>query len=102
MRHMKTVVVPAKPATTKEVVDHVTCDICGKAANRYDWGTGSYQIDDIDVSIEVKRREGESYPEGGSGTEVVIDVCPDCFVKKLVPWVESHGHAKIETTEWDW
>lgn len=102
MQHMKTVEVPAVPATTKEVVDKVTCDICGQDANRDSWGSSSYQIDEIEVEITVKRREGENYPEGGSGTEVVIDVCPDCFVKKLVPWVESHGHAKIETSEWDW
>jgi hypothetical protein len=102
MRHMKTVDVPAVPATTKEVVDKVTCDICGKDANRDSWGSSSYEFDEVEVEITVKRREGENYPEGGSGTEAVIDVCPDCFVKKLVPWVESHGHAKIETSEWDW
>jgi hypothetical protein len=102
MRTMKTVEVAAKPATTREEVDKVFCDLCGKDANR-DWqGRSSYEFDDVEVEIEVKRKEGTNYPEGGNGTEVVIDVCPDCFVKKLVPWVESHGHAKIEITEWDW
>lgn len=100
MKYMKTVDVPAVPATTKEVVDKVLCDVCGCDVNR-DWnGRSSYEFDDVEVEITVKRREGESYPEGAWGTEVVIDICPDCFVKKLVPWVESHGHAKIETTEW--
>lgn len=102
MQIMKTVEVPAKPATTKEVVDKVLCDLCGQDVNR-DWnGRSSYEFDDVTVEIEIKRREGTNYPEGGDGTEVVIDVCPDCFVKKLVPWVESHGHTKIETSEWDW
>jgi len=102
MKYMKTVEVPAKPATTKEVVDKVLCDLCGKDVNRDLVGASSYEFDEVTVEIEVKRREGENYPEGGSGTETIIDVCPECFRGKLVPWVESHGHAKIETKDWDW
>lgn len=102
MRTMKTVEVPAKPATTKEVVDKVLCDLCGCDVNR-DWnGMSSYEFNEVEVEITVKHKDGANYPEGGSGTETIIDVCPECFRGKLVPWVESYGHAKIETEDWDW
>ena len=99
MKTMKTVDVPAVPATTKEVVDKVLCDLC---VNRDYNGMSSYEFDEVEVEIIVKRREGANYPEGGSGTETVIDVCPGCFKAKLVPWVLSHGKTNIVTEDWDW
>jgi len=58
-------------------------------------------VNETEVSVTVKQKEGESYPDGGSGTEYEIDLCPDCFKNRLVPWLKSEG-ANIGEMEWDW
>lgn len=90
MRHMKTIEVPA---TTREIVDFVTCDICGEKINRSD----GYEVNEI----EVRHKTGTSYPECGSGEETSVDMCGKCFDEKLVPWLRSQG-AEPRTEEWDW
>lgn len=79
------------------------CDLCGMKANKnyQDWDAGYYNVNETEVRVEVRQREGTSYPEGGSGTEVVIDLCPVCFKDKLIPWIKSQG-GKVEAKEWDW
>lgn len=88
-----------QPATEKTRIAEVRCDICGRTgkATYHPWADGSYDATDS----EVKLRTGSSYPEGGSGTELQADICPDCFKTKLVPWIESFGHTKIAETDWD-
>lgn len=90
MKHMKTITVPAH---SKEVIDYVTCDLCGeKIINRSD-----YSLDEV----EVRHKSGVAYPDGGHGDEVEVDVCGKCFDTKLVPWLISQG-AKIQSREWDY
>lgn len=86
MLNMKTVDVPA---TTKEVVESVTCDICGAETNK-----PGYDIDETTINY----RYGERYPEGGSWSEVVVDLCGKCFEEKLIPWLKSQGATPRETT----
>lgn len=78
----------------------IACDICGTEAKNAGWGGGSYEVNEVEIDVRVHHREGEQYPEGGDGTEYTIDMCPRCFVDKLVPFVESFGR-KIERKEWD-
>ena len=40
---------------------------------------------------EIRLKTGSNYPEGGSGEETTIDICPECFTEKLIPWVKSQG-----------
>lgn len=89
MKHMKTVEVPA---TTREEVDFVTCDLCGAKIE----GRG-YDVDEV----EVRHKTGSNYPEGGSGDETAVDMCGKCFDEKLVPWLRSQG-AEPRTEDWDW
>lgn len=89
MRHMKTEPVPA---TTQEVEDKVTCDLCGATIK-----AGSYDAEEVDV----RHRTGCSYPEGGIGEEVSVDMCGNCFDTKLVPWLRSQG-ANPTPKDWDW
>ena len=78
------------------------CDICGKKSkDERDWSTGNYEIDETKIRIEIEYKEGSNYPEGGSGTECEIDLCPDCFKNELIPWLRSKG-AKIEEKDFDW
>lgn len=84
MEHYKTVDIPAVPATTKQVLDSVSCDLC-KAKIR---SNGMFSVNDIIVSCEI----GCSYPDGsGSTSEWEYDICEDCFKTKLMVWLESQG-----------
>jgi len=95
--------------TYKEVTKTVTatrlaevrCDLCGAIAEKGDWESSSYAINDVTVEVTVHQKEGSSYPDGGSGTEYIIDLCPDCFKNRLVPWLKSQG-ATIQEREWYW
>jgi hypothetical protein len=89
---------PKVVTETKQVFKYVQCDICGSQATDNDNWEGEY----YGVSeTEIKYREGTSYPEGGSGTAIKVDICPTCFMEKLVPWLESQG-VLIKKEEWDW
>lgn len=89
MRHMKTVEVPA---TTEQVLDKTTCDLCGAEIK-----VGRYSAEKVDV----RHRTGSNYPECGSGEEVSVDMCGDCFDTKLVPWLRTQG-ANTNTEDWNW
>jgi hypothetical protein len=89
MKHMKTVPVPA---TEREVVDFVTCDLCKKRIRSKSRGDAE--------EIEVRHRTGLAYPDGGSGEETLVDLCAACFDGKLLPWLRSQG-AEPQTREWD-
>ena len=89
MKHMKTVDVPA---TTKQVLDKTTCDLCGSVI-KPERGNAD--------EVEVKHRTGNSYPEGGCGQEVRVDMCGNCFDTKLVPWLRTQG-ADPKPEDWDW
>ena len=80
---------------TVEVVEEMTCDMCGQKTPwiRSDWSTSPHTT----ASTTVKMETGYSmdYDGGGESEEVEIDICPDCFNTKLIPWLESQG-VKIE------
>lgn len=90
-----------------EPVEHtylveVTCDLCGTAGKTEDrWSGSHYDVDETEISVVVKQKEGFSCPDGGSGTEFDIDICPTCFKEKLVPFLQDQG-ANIQPKEWDW
>lgn len=96
MKLTETVTIPERTVTRET---GRLCDFpgCGK---RTDDGK-IYEVKESEVRVEVRLREGESYPDGGSGTEIEIDICPDCFRDKLIPWLQSQG-VRTEVEEWDW
>lgn len=85
-----------RPACTFDALVETKCDLCGKTTTR-EWKDGSFDA----TETEVRLRTGSSYPEGGSGDETTIDICPACFTSKLIPWVKSQG-GEPTTKEWDW
>ena len=89
MRHTKTVT----EMQTRIVADGITCDICGRDSPCIDgWEEEPYEKLDTEVSF----RKGDCFPDDGfTGDTYSIDVCPECFVDKLIPWVESFGKTKI-------
>ncbi len=81
---------------------HRSCDLCGTVSKGYDsWAGGCYVVDETEILVTVKQKEGKSYSEGGYGEEYEIDLCPKCFKDRLVPWLQSQG-AKIKKMPWDW
>jgi hypothetical protein len=85
---------------TRKVEDKIICELCG-AEGQSDWGQGAFDILDTTVHMVVKGEEGSSYPEGGWKTEYWLDICPDCFKEKLVPWFEEQG-GRVREKEVDW
>jgi hypothetical protein len=79
-----------------------SCDLCGKTTNGDDWDKRNYNVNETEISVTVKHRRGDSWgSDGGSGDEYDIDICPECFRDRLVPWLISQG-AKIKPMGWDW
>lgn len=98
MRHYIT---KTEPVRAISVLDHTTCDLCGKTTKQGDWESSSYEIDETEIEVIVRQKEGSNFPECGSGTKYIVDICPQCFKEKLIPWLESQGcTAKME--DWDW
>ena len=89
------------PATMREVLVKRRCDLCGMESKSSDWDAGSYKVNETEIKIIMKQKEGSSYPEGGSGTEYEIDLCPECFKNRLIPWLKGEG-ATIEERKWYW
>ena len=79
------------------------CDLCGVLGEPEDsWSpSGIYDVNETEVEVTVRQKEGSQYPDGGSGTQFVVDLCPTCFKYKLIPWLRSQG-ADLKQTDWDW
>lgn len=86
--------------TTQELVKTI-CDICGAEAKQGEWRSSLYEINEVEIRVEVRQKEGSDYPEGGWGTHYQADICPNCFKNKLVPWLKSQG-CQAKEEEWDW
>ncbi len=64
-----------------------TCDICGKYSFRDTWDdkTGNYS------SVELEAKLGDTWPEGDLRITHRLDICGECFAKKVKPAVEALG-----------
>ncbi len=76
-----------RPARTVTETDYVQCDLCGAKTGVREWADCSFDVNEVNVS----HSEGSSYPDGGNRTETILDICPECFKKKLIPWFVSQG-----------
>lgn len=97
MRRYEVVRFPAREEQ-REVA--VVCDLCGRHGEGGSW-VGMYKVDEVEVEVTIIRHEGVSYPEGGWGTDYIVDLCPQCFMGRLVPWLREQG-AKITERKWEW
>lgn len=79
----------------------VLCDLCGKEGRHGRWDCGNYEFDETELEVTVMSKKGKSYPEDYYGKKFVVDMCPECFREKLVPWLRSQG-ATIEEQEFGW
>lgn len=78
-------------ARTEKRVDYVCCDLCGAKGLSdpfgSDWAKKQYEVATTNISYEV----GDRYPECGGTIIHSVDLCPTCFMERLVPWLESQG-----------
>jgi hypothetical protein len=88
MKHLKMQHIEAHDI---EVVDHVTCDLCRRPIP-----DERFKVDEVEVS----RRQGDVFPEGGSGTTTSFDICGECWEQILAPFLERMG-AEPQTHEWE-
>ena len=86
--------------TTSNYLAETVCDLCGKVAKHGNWETTGWDMNETEVEVKIRQKDGKQYPDGGWGTKIVVDLCPICFKNKLIPWLESEG-AEIEEQEWD-
>lgn len=101
MKVTKEVEVPAKIETQ---IDHIKCELCTNTTDEpRNWGDrngsarSSYDVNETTVEL----RTGYSVPDGGDIKSQVIDICPKCFVEKLIPWIKSQGgDVRTEKSEW--
>lgn len=91
------------PSAKRKELEKIICDLCGSEGHpfRDSWNGNVYEIDKAKVYTCVEYEKGSSYPEGGEKTTVYVDICPNCFKQKLIPWLKSQG-ANIQERESDW
>jgi hypothetical protein len=78
--------------------NRVVCDFCDAETDDPEcWPPQSGQYCINQVTIQLKT--GENYIETKHGKTLTIDMCPKCFLEKLIPWFESQG---IEVREEIW
>lgn len=103
MRIYETVTIPER---VEDRLVKKRCDLCRRETDRIglnesSWTNSGFHINATTILVKITQNKGTDYPEGGSGTKYDIDLCPDCFKDKLIPWLRSQG-AVIEKLEWDW
>ena len=89
------------PARVEDVVVGLECDMCGKVVQRDRWGYETSEIDEVLVKITMRRKTGESWPDGGFQKEQEIDICPQCWDETIAPFLKSKGvDPEIVESEW--
>jgi len=88
-----------RPEREEEYIAELRCDICGRKAPKpggdHPWKEEIYDIHDVDVKL----REGDQYPDSGSGEETSFDICPKCFKERLIPALFAMG-AQPRKVDW--
>jgi hypothetical protein len=74
-----------------EVRECTDCDLCGRA-----YGASGEAAKGFEVAMtEISCQTGYSCPDDSSIELIEVDLCPDCFKGRLIPWLRSQG-AKIK------
>lgn len=76
----------------------IKCGLCGlEPPPGGTWDPGAYDVLAVDVKITAATR-----PKNGGKTEqTIFDVCPWCFLDKVVPFLVAAG-ARPRTLQIDW
>jgi len=74
-------------SVTRRLIKEIECDLCHRVKEGGSWKKEYGDVSESTVKLET----GWTSRDCGEVEETTIDICPDCFVAKLIPWVESHG-----------
>lgn len=95
MEHRRTDEVPA---TTCEVLDYLTCDLCGaRSAYGAQWD-GRAPLRSAGTALYVEWGGGTRDGSGFSN-RLECHVCPDCMRERVFPWLRSQGATPTETAD---
>lgn len=74
-----------------------SCDLCGKESaffksysNKHDWTKQGEMAEMKDTSL-IECEVGHDGIVSKNTEKISVDICPDCFQNKLVPWLKSQG-----------
>ncbi len=92
MRRYETKMAPS------DLLVELKCDMCGTASPlpHREWATEAFEVNRVTLSY----RTGTHYPDCGHGDEISIDLCPACFVNRILPWLTSQGVASV-SEQWE-
>jgi len=82
-----------------EELEKIICDWCGKEFSNYSNFNGIknwYEVNEFTLKVKI----GESFPEGGSGKKIEIDLCSSCR-RKLLDELKKLG-ITLRESEWDY
>jgi hypothetical protein len=78
------------PEHTKEVEDKTLCDCC-QAPTPWPDPDGRHRSSYDVNEVEIRHKHGTSFPEGSDLEVLDLDICPTCFVEKIVPMLGLLG-----------
>ena len=81
------VIKEVETTSTRKVLERTICDICGSSTKGDNWAKDRYEVEEV----EIRFRRGKANPELAYGQELEFDICPTCFMDKLVPWLRGQG-----------
>jgi len=84
-----------------EAVDKTYCDICGASCEGTKWPHSVHGWSPAEAEVTVSfqwKTTPDEYDGSYVGRLLDIDLCPSCFMNKLVPWVidQNPGFEAIE------
>lgn len=89
-----------QPAKTYKRITQWKCELCKCITMREEvWPPRMSSHDKYHATVMLE--DGYNVPECGSGTKTIVDICPDCFTNKLLPWLASQG-ATTRSENWEW
>jgi uncharacterized protein (DUF2225 family) len=89
--------IEAKRTTEETFIHSVECDFCHTIYKGEGWGKDGYKKAETNISYLW----GTFYPDDCNGSEIEVDICPTCFMEKLVPWMKEQG-VHIVKSEFPW
>lgn len=101
MKLYKEITIPAVAEKKVQKLDKVLCDLCKKEGiEDYDGNKWDKRFSTIN-NTQIEYREGSNYPDGGYKETQYFDICDECFLTILKPYLESLG-AICYTENSDW
>lgn len=80
-----------------EEPDKIVCDSCKRENHGDDWRSGASTYEVLKTKIQL--HTGHAWPGDYDVTIREVDLCPECFMEKLVPFLESIGAPLRESRE---